>query len=82
MVYGVCMYTSVLLHHTVLSNLYQNNLVDEDDVEWMKGKGGYLPDRVVHLQCSKHPGMMTRSADALDMFGYYDSANQLKGWCI
>lgn len=61
--------------------MYQDKLVDEDDIEWMKGKDGYLPDRVVHLQCSKHPEMMTRSANALGMFGYYDSANQLRGWC-
>lgn len=77
----VCKYQCCYTTYIVLSNMYQDKLVDDDDIAWMKGKDGYLPDRVVHLQCSKHPEMMTRSANALGMFGYYDSANQLRGWC-
>ena len=70
----------MLLSHTVLSELYQERLVTEDDVERMKGEGGYLHDRLVDVQCTKPPEVVTRTADVLDKCGYKVSAMQLRGW--
>ena len=71
---------SVLLSHTVLSELYQEKLVTEDEVERMKGEGGYLSDRVVNVQCTKPPEVVTRTADVLDKHEHKDTARQLRGW--
>ena len=70
---------SVLLSHTVLSELYQEKLVTEDDVERMKGDGGYLSYRVVRVQCTKPPEVVARTTDALDKYGYQQEARQLRG---
>ena len=52
----------------------------EDDVERMKRKGGYLPDRLVNVQCTKPPEVVTRTADVLDKRGFGDEARKLRGW--
>ena len=70
----------MLLSHTVLSELYQEKLVTEDDVERMKGEGGDLFDRVVHVQCTKLPGVVARTTDVLDKYGHKKEARQLRGW--
>ena len=70
---------SVLLSHTVLSELCQERLVTEDDVERMKG-GGILPERLVYVQCTKPPEVVTRTADVLDKEGYNREAMKLRGW--
>ena len=70
----------MLLSHTVLSELYQERLVTEDEVERMKGDGRNLPDRVVIVQCTKPPEVATRTADVLDKFRYNESARWLRGW--
>ena len=69
---------SVLLFHTVLSELYQEKLVTEDEVERMKG--GDLSYRVVHVQCTKPPEVVTITSDVLDKHGYRKEARQLRGW--
>ena len=69
----------MLLSHTVLSELFQEGLVTEDDVERMK-RGGYLPDRLVHVQYTKPPEVVTRTADVLDKFEHNKSAKKLRGW--
>ena len=69
----------MLLSHTVLSELFQERLVTEDEVEKMK-RGGYLPDRLVHIQCTKPPEVVTKTADVLDKFRHKVSAMQLRGW--
>ena len=71
---------SVLLSHTVLSELYQEKLVTEDEVERMKGEGKGLSERVVDVQCIKPPEVVTRTADVLDKLGHKDTARQLRGW--
>ena len=71
---------SVLLSHTVLSELYQEKLVTEDEVERMKEEAGHLPDRVVTVQCTKPPEVVTRTTDVLDKYGYNEEAKQLRGW--
>ena len=70
----------MLLSHTVLSKLYHERLVTEDDVKRMKGEEGYLPDRLVHIQCTKPPEVVTRTADSLDKCGCNESAMKLRGW--
>ena len=70
---------SVLLSHTVLSELYQKKLVTEDEVERMKGEGRYLAYRLVHVQCTKPPEVVTRTADILDKWGFNAEARILRG---
>ena len=69
----------MLLSHTVLSELYQKQLVTEDEVERIKGEGGDLSG-VVNVQYTKPPKVVTRTADVLDKYGYNALARQLRGW--
>ena len=71
---------SAAIPHTVLSELYQKRLVTEDDVKRMKGEEGYVHHRVVHVQCTKPPEVVTRTADVLDKCEYISSARWLRGW--
>ena len=50
---------SVLLSHTVLSELYQEKLVTENEVKRMKGEGGYLSYRIIHVQYTKPAEVVT-----------------------
>ena len=70
----------MLLSHTVLSKLFQERLVTEDEVERMKRESGYLPGRLVHVQCTKPPEVVTRTADVLDKYKFNHEAMQLRGW--
>ena len=70
----------MLLFCTVLSELYQGKLVTEDEVERMKGEGRYLSYRVVNVQFTKSPEMVTRTTDVLDKYGYNEETMQLRGW--
>ena len=71
---------SVLLSHTVLSQVYQEKLVTEDEVKGMKGEGGFLSVRVVRVQCTKSTEVVTRTIDVLDKHGLKESASLLRGW--
>ena len=70
----------MLLSYTVLSELYQEKLVTEDEVKRMKGEGGYLSDRVVLVQCTKPPEVVANTASVLDKYRYDEEARQLRGW--
>ena len=70
----------MLLSHTVLSELYQEKLVTEDEVKRMKGEGRDLSVRVVHVQFTKPPEVVARSAIVLDKYGYNAAASLLRGW--
>ena len=70
----------MLLSHTVLSELFQERLVTEDEVKRMKGEEGYLAYILAHVQCTKPPEVVTRTADVLDKFGYNMLARMLRGW--
>ena len=70
----------MLLSHTVLSELYQEKLVTEDEVKRMKGEGGLLSYRVVIVQCTKPPEVVARTTNVLDKYGHNEEANQLGGW--
>ena len=70
----------MLLSHTVLSELYQEKLVTEDEVKRMKGVRWDLSDRVVRVQCTKPPEVVARTAIVLDKYGYNTEARKLRGW--
>ena len=70
----------MLLSHTVLSELYQEKLVTEDEMEWMKGERGPLCARVVLVQCTKPPEVVAKTAIVLDKYGHNVEAGQLRGW--
>ena len=70
----------MLLSNTVLSELYQMKLMTEDDVKRMKGEGGFLSDRVVHVQCTKPPEVVARTTTVLDKYGHNQTASLLRGW--
>ena len=69
---------SVLLSHTVLSELYQEKLVTEDEVESIKGEV-YMSYRVIHVQCTKPPEVAAGTSDVLDKYGHNEEARQLRG---
>ena len=69
----------MLLSYTVLSELYQKKLVTEDEVKWMKGGGGYLPNQLIPIMSNKQPEVRSRTADVLDKFKYHESARKLRG---
>ena len=71
---------SVLLSHTVLSELYQVKLVTEDEVKRMKEQGGDLSDGVVLVQCTKPPEVVARTVAVLDKYGHNEAARWLRGW--
>ena len=75
--YPVCV--SVLLSHTVLSELYQEKLVTEDEVKRMK-EGGHLCQRGVLVQWTKPPEVVARTTNVLDKYGHNEKARQLRGW--
>ena len=70
----------MLLSHTVLSKLYQEKLVTEDEVKRMKGERVDVIDRLVNDQCTKPAEDVTKTADILDQFGHAESAGRLRGW--
>ena len=70
----------MLLSHTVLSELYQEKLVTEDEVKRMKGEGVYLSDRIVFVQCTKPPEVVDRTVNMLDKYGHNEEARWLRGW--
>ena len=69
-----------LLSHTVLSELYQEKLVTEDEVKRMKGEGWDLSDGVVLLQWAKPTEVVARTTNVLDKYGHNEEARRLRGW--
>ena len=70
----------MLLSHTVLSELYQEKLVTEDEVKRMKGEEEDLSNRVVLVQCTKPPEVVARTTNVLDKYGHNKEASLLRGW--
>ena len=70
----------MLLSHAVLSELYQEKLVTDNEVKRMKGEGGDLLYELVRIQCTKPPELVTRTADMLVKLKHSDVARQLRGW--
>ena len=64
----------------MLLELYQEELVTENEVERMKGEREDLSDRVVHVQFIKPPEVVARAAIVLEKFGHKGAARLLKGW--
>ena len=70
----------MLLSHTVLSELYQEKLVTEDEVKRMKGEEEDLSDRVVLVQFTKPPEVVASTAIVMDKYGLNGTARWLRGW--
>ena len=70
----------MLLFHTVLSELYQEKLLTEDEVKSMKGESRPLSDRVVLVQFTKPPEVVARTVYVLDKYGHNEEASLLRGW--
>ena len=70
----------MLLSHTVLSELYQEKLVTEDEVKSMKGEERHLSTKVVVVQCTKPPEVVARTVNVLDKCGDNEAAKLLRGW--
>ena len=70
----------MLLSHTVLSQLYREKLVTEDEVKRMKGERGSLSDRVVRVQFTKAPEVVARTVNVLDKYRHNEEARWLRGW--
>ena len=51
-----------------------------NEVKRMRGEGGYIHDRVVSVQCTKPPEVLTRTADILNKFKYTEIIRKLTGW--
>ena len=75
---SVCV--SVLLSHTVLSELYREKLLTEDELKRMKGEGVDLSARVVIVQFTKPPEVVARTVNVLDKYRHNESARLLRGW--
>ena len=70
----------MLLSHTVLSELYQEKLLTEDEVKRMKRETRGLSYRVVFVQFTKPPEVVARTGIVLDKYGHEVEARQLRGW--
>ena len=64
----------------MLSELYQEKLVTEDEVERMKGERGSLSDRVVFVQLTNPPEVVAKTAIVLNKYGHNVEASLLRGW--
>ena len=71
---------SVLISHTVLSELYHEKLLTEDEVKRTKGEEGDLLDQLISIQCTKPSEVVTRTAAILAKFGHNEEIRQLRGW--
>ena len=66
--------------HVVLSTLYQEKMVTQQDLEELKRSPGiWLWYRLVHCQCTKPPDVITRTAELLDSIDQTLEANILRG---
>ena len=70
----------MLLSHTVVSELYEEKLVTEDEVKRMKGEAEDLPYELILHHHTKPPKVVTRTAAIMAKFGHNDEARQLRGW--
>ena len=70
----------MLLSHTVLSELYQEKLVTENEVKRMKGEGGDLLYQLISIQFTKPPKAVTRTAHLMAKVGHTMEVKRLRGW--
>ena len=75
----LCICAAIYVCHTVLSELYQEKLLTEDEVKGLDVKGD-LPAQLVNIQRTKPPSVVRRSSDLLHKFGYNQPAKKLRGW--
>ena len=66
------------LVHVVLSTLYQEKMITEQDLEDLT-KCFVTFNRLVRIQCTKPPDVMTRTAELLDDVNERHCAKKLRG---
>ena len=52
----------------------------EDEVKRMEEERGPLSYRVVYVQCTKPPEVVTKTTKVLDKNGHNEAASLLRGW--
>ena len=62
----------------MLSTLYQEKMITEQDLEDLK-MNVFVFDHLVRIQCTKPPDVVTRTAELLDGVNETLYANQLRG---
>lgn len=70
---------SILSSHTVLSGLFQNKLVTEDELKTLT-EGRDLLAILVCIQHTKPPNVVYKTAALLDKLGYKEEPSELRGW--
>ena len=70
----------MLLPHTVLSELYQEKLVTENEVKWQMKEGRDLLYQLIYIQYTKPSEVVTRTADLMAKVGHTMEARRLRGW--
>ena len=63
----------------MLSTLYQEKMVTEQDLEGLRSAADRLWYCLLHIQCRKPPKVVTRTAELLDEVGRNKEASQLIG---
>lgn len=64
--------------YVVLSTLYQEIMVTEQEMEYLKQVESPL-DQLVQIQCTKPPDVVKRTAELLAEVGLNESRKRLKG---
>ena len=64
--------------YVVLSTLYQEIMVTEQEMEYLKQVESPL-DHLVQIQCTKPPDIVKRMAELLAEVGLNENAKRLKG---
>ena len=72
----LCLPNCVHIVRTVMSELYQEQLVTEHEVKQMK----LNEHELIFFQCTKPPEVSTNTAAVLIKFGYDENAKKLTGW--
>ena len=67
------------LVHVVLSTLCQEKMITEQELKDLKSGILFDFDRLVSIQCTKPPDVMTRTAELLDGVNARRYANKLRG---
>ena len=64
--------------HAVLSTLYQEKMVTEQEVEDLK-PADWPWDTLVQIQCTKSPDVVKRTTELLAEVGHIQEGHRLKG---
>ena len=63
----------------MLSKLFKDHLVTEDDMKRLKDERGNVPTRLILVHCTKPEDQVYKTAAVLDNFGCKQEASELRG---